>query len=124
MSIVRVTLKNRYVGEEGFRIRVVAITDEEAGTPLDLTPFDVLQLDVTKPPLVATIPPTLETVIWTGVLVGPPTDGIFDATVPTGALDIAAKYHIQAVVIETGVSELVGDPFFLTVIERPPTVIT
>lgn len=124
MSIVRVQLKNRYVGEEGFRIRVIAITDEETGSPLDLTPFDVVQLDVTKPRLVPTVPDTLETVTWAGVIVGSPTDGIYDVTVPVDALDIAGKYHIQAVVIETGVSELVGDPFFLHVLERPPTVIT
>ena len=52
MSIVRVSLKARYEGEEGFRIRILAITDEETGKALDLTPFDTVQLDVTVVSLV------------------------------------------------------------------------
>lgn len=123
MSIVRTQLKSRYVGEEGFRIRVIAITDEETSAPLDLNPFDIVQIETTKPPLVSTVPPTLETVIWAGVITDA-TGGVFEVTVPADALDIAGKYHLQAVVIETGISELVGDPFFMTVLERPPTVIT
>lgn len=121
MSVVTTLLKSRYEGEEGFRIRVVAITDEDTNAALDLNPFDIVKIDTTKP--VAATPTTLETVTWDGVITDA-AGGVFEVTIPTGALDVAGKYHLQAVVIETGVSELVGDPFFLIVLERPPTVIT
>ena len=99
-------LKSRYVGEYGFKIRIL--------TGIDLTLMDVFKLEVTKPALAGGV----ETITWTGAVIGVPTDGTFEATIPN-VLDIAGTYTILAVVGKTAQSEIIGGPITLEVIARP-----